>query len=387
MKNFLILILLSVLYFFKAKIIYQCSRYEPMPGQCMNKWVDLYNNVMIDLWKCPTNRYCQIIERNDIEENSVGVCMYNYKKLYDGDKCSQDSECASLNCENNICKGFDEGEICTPNSFQCNDNLACKKSKEILPYGEEKDIYKCQKISQLYELCENDNECDIKLVCSDSYVYEVINYMNKNNIHDITKLNESINLEEYLSFKKNNKKICVNISSIDNGFPSSNPMPCKSGDSINIEIFPNYNESICTSKIDILKNCDKSNTCLISINLGLNNTINISQECMLSSRGNPFCPFDQKEEAWKEYLTKFENFENSLIEPSIFNSGPNYHIPVHKFTFNNFEVSQAFWKYRLWYRYIEADICTQDFFFLKNGSNKYKYFKTFAYIYLALLIL
>jgi hypothetical protein len=37
---------------------------------------------------------------------------------------------------------------------------------------------------------------------------------------------------------------------------------------------------------------------MISINIGKYNKTNITQECMLSSLGNPFCPFNQKEAAW-----------------------------------------------------------------------------------------
>ena len=361
-----------------------------MPDQCMNKWVDLYNNVMVDLWKCPMNKYCHIIERDYGEKDSIGVCMYNYKKLYNGDVCSTDSECASFNCVNNHCKGFDEGEICAPNLFQCNDDLACKRSKEILPYGEEKDIYKCQKISKINEICENDDECDVKLVCGDSYSYDIINFMNKNNIEDITKLRNNLSFEEYLSIKQNNKKKCVNRASISNGFPTSNPMVCKSGDSINIEIFQNYKESICVSRIELIKSCDKSNSCMISINLGKYNKTNISEECMPSSMGNPFCPLNQRESAWKEYLSKFNDYYIILKEKYSTNTvlnGQNYHIPVYKNTLNNFEVSQSFWQYQLWYRYIEADSCAKDFFFLKNGNILFKYYKYFGLIFISLLIL
>ena len=68
---------------------------------------------------------------------------------------------------------------------------------------------------------------------------------------DITTLNDTISLEEYLSYKNNTQKICINRSSIENGLPSSEPMACKSGDSMPIELFPNYTETICVSKINI----------------------------------------------------------------------------------------------------------------------------------------
>ena len=217
--------------------MYQCASYDRMPDQCMNKWVDLYNNIMIDLWRCPMNKYCQVLEKNPGEENTIGVCMYNHKKLYDGDKCIKDAECASLNCVEHKCIGFKEGEYCTPDLYQCANDLVCKKNVEILPYGEKRDVYKCEKIKKINETCENNDDCDVQLICVNSSMYNIINLLNQNNIDDITTLNDTISLEEYLSYKNNSQKICINRSSIENGLPSSDPMACKSGDSMPIELF------------------------------------------------------------------------------------------------------------------------------------------------------
>ena len=384
--NFLIFILSLIFHFINTKVMYQCASYQRMPDQCMSKWVDLYNNVMYDLWTCPTNKFCQILERNYGEKNSIGVCMHNYKKLYHNDICNKDSECVSLNCENNKCIGFKEGEYCTPNLFQCEDNLACKRSKELLPYGEEKEVFKCDKVSKINETCENNDECDVKLICAESYIYDLINLMNKYNIDDITKLNETITLEEYISSKNNSQKICINRAFLENGYPTSDPMICESGDSMDIEIFPDYNESICVSKIEIIKECDKTEFCMISINLGKYIYANITQECMLSSLGNPFCPFKQKENAWKEYLEKYDNFYNETMKESNLFKKIN-HFPVYKDTFNDLEISKSFWSYKLWYHYIEADRCARDFFFLKSNNNIIKYnYKYLGYIILYLLI-
>ena len=387
MKNFFVLIISYILLTkIKSKIIYQCARYGSMPDQCLNKWVDLYNNIYIDLWTCPLNKYCHVLEKNVDRENTIGVCLYNYKKLYDNDECTKDSECASLNCENNICVGFDEGDFCSPNLFQCKDNLACKRSKEIQPYGEEKDIFTCQKVSQINETCENNNECDVKLVCVEAKIYDIINLMHRYNIDDITKLNQNISFDEYLSFKNNTQKICINRASLENGLPSSEPMACISGDTIDIELFPNYNESICVSRTEITKECDITNTCMININLGKYNKTNITQECMLSSMGNPFCPFDQRETAWKNYLEIFEKYARLNGTSKIFNK-IIFHFPVYKDTLNIFEISEAFWSYKLWNQYIEADYCAKQYFFLKNSHYKIKYnYKYLIYIILYLLI-
>lgn len=380
MKKCLIIILFHII---KSRIIYQCAHYLNMPDQCMNKRTDLYNNILIDLWQCPMNKYCQILDKNNLEKNSIGVCMYNYKKLYSGDACTKDSECASLNCENNKCKGFKENEYCTPGLFQCEDNLICKQDKERLPYDEEKNVFKCKKIGELNEPCENSDECDVELVCGDKYSFDVDNLMKQYGINDIMKLNESITLQEYLTYKNSSKKICINRASLENGIPSSEPMACKSGDTINLELFENYTESICVSKNEIIKKCDKSQICTISINLGIkNNKTNISQECLISSLGNPFCPLDQKEKAWKNYLNIFDEYYH-VSQSNIIIKKKLYHFPVYKYTFNEFEVSQSFWSYKLWNHYIEADICTKDFFFLKNIDNIIKY----NYLYLIFILL
>ena len=382
MKNFLIFIF-SFFYCIKARIVYQCSRYAGMPEQCMNIWVDYYNNLMIDLWHCPMNKYCQVLEKNPGEEDTIGVCMYNHKKLYDQDECIKDAECASLNCVEHKCIGFKEGEYCTPNLNQCANDLVCKKTEEYLPYGEKRDVYKCTKLSKINETCETNDECDVQLICGNSSIYEIINLMNKNNIDDITKLKDIISLEEYLLYQNNSQKICINRSSIENGLPSSEPMACKSGDSMEIELFPNYTESICVSKLSIIKGCDQTYTCMIDINLGKYNKTNITQECMFSAIGNPFCPLNQKEKAWNNYLLIHEKYYTKNQKDK---NQKKYHFPVYKDTFNEFEVSQAYWSYQLWNRFIEADSCTRDFFFLKSSDNKINYnYKYLGYIILFLV--
>jgi hypothetical protein len=204
--------------------------------------------------------------------------------------------------------------------------------------------------------------------------------MTKNHIDDITKLKDVISLEEYLSYKNNSKKICINRASIKNGFPSSDPMACTSGDSMQIELFPNYNESICVSKLNITKECDITNTCIIDINLGKYNKTNISQECMFSAIGNPFCPLNQKEKAWNNYLLIHEKYYTKNKNDK---NQKKYHFPVYKDTLDEYEVSQAYWNYELWDKFIEADSCTRDFFFLKSNDNKINYY----YKYLVNIIL
>ena len=170
---------------------------------------------------------------------------------------------------------------------------------------------------------------------------------------------------------------------LDNGFPTSDPMICKSGDSINIEIFPNYNESICVSKKEIIRDCNDNNTCIIKVNFGKLNETEYEQNCLFSTRWNLFCPLDQKELAWYEYLENYQNYyETEVIKK---NKIEGMHFPVYKDTFNNYLISQYFWKYKEWQYNIEADSCTKEYFFLINKGNIIKYF-LFKLIFTFLII-
>lgn len=358
----LFFLILTILYKYIANLtIYQCSRYTGMPDQCLNKWIDSYGNTRMDLWKCPTNKYCQVLSRKD--DNSIGVCTYNYKKLYDQDACSFHAECASFNCDKN-CIGKNIDEFCQQGLFQCKNNLACRKIKEFYPYKEIREFYKCANLSKVNETCENDNECDIRLVCLNKKVIETIN---DTNINSLDELNNSYSkyFDNYISIKNDSKyNICIQRASLDNGLPASNPMACKSGDTMDIELFPNYTESLCISKKEIIKDCNEYNVCVIKANLGKFGDIEIEQNCIFTIRGNPLCPLNQKELAWKNYLSIYEEYYyKSGVEQK---RNSSIHIPAYKDTFNILEVSQAYWYYTEWLYSIGSDSCTRDFFFLRN---------------------
>ena len=381
MQQFLFILLYYLFENIKTAKIYQCARYLGMQNQCLNQWVDTFGNVKVDLWKCPVNMYCHLLSKKYDENNFIGVCTYNYKKLYDKDGCSMDSQCSSFNCTNGKCIGFNGDEYCRPNYFQCANNLTCKITKEILPYGETKQVYKCAKLSQINETCENNNECDVKLVCGNYNIYNLIHLMDSYGIKNINEINNKISLEQYISAKYNTSKVCFERAKLDNGFPSSDSMICKSGDIIDIEIYPNFTESICASKKEIINDCAENNTCTIKANIGQSD-IEIEQNCTFSAMGNPICPLEQKELAWKEYLEKFENYFNS--KEMRMKNNEEKHFPVHKDTLNEYQVSQFFWRYNLWEYNIEADSCTKDYFFLinKDAILKISYFIIFSLILL-----
>ena len=369
----IITIFLYLITYIKGVKIYQCARYRQMGNQCLNQWVDAYGNIKVDLWNCGHNQYCYLMPKKYDEENLIGVCANNKKMLYDGDECSFDSECASFNCSDSKCAGFPINEYCNPNQFQCENNLVCKKDNEIMPYGEIKTVYKCKRISQMDEACENDNECDINLLCGHKSIYTFKELINKNKLNNIFELiNKTINYDDYILLKENNKKkICIERASLENGLPTPDPQFCKSGDAMEMEIFPNYTESICVSKKEIIKDCNENNTCTIKVNLGKLNNMEVDQECMFSAKGNPFCPLAQREQSWKKYLANYQYFYEYLQSNET--QFKNLHIPVYKNTFNNYYVSKSFWYYQKWNYIVEGDSCTKQYIFLQNEGIPVKY--------------
>lgn len=382
MKFFLLSLFYYLFEFIKSIKIYQCGRYNRMASnQCLNQWVDVYGNIKVDLWKCKSNRYCHLLPKRNDEENFIGVCAFNYKKLYDQDSCNMNSECSTIDCQDSKCVGFPIGEYCRPNIFQCANNLVCRSKTEILPYGETKQVYKCDKLSKVNETCDNNNECDIRLICANSSIYQIYDLMKKNNINNIKELTNVIDFENYILLKQNDTKICIERAILDNGFPTSDSMVCKSGDSINLEIYHNYTESVCVSKKEIINDCGEDIKCIITVNLSnINDTV--SQDCIISVRGNPFCPLNEKELAWKEYLKKYDEFYKSENVEGRRES--EFHFPVYKDTFNNLLISQYFWQYKEWYHTVEADSCVKQFFFLLNNEKTLNSY--FSYFIITLIL-
>lgn len=367
MGIFFTFLFLYLYQFAKNRIIYQCARNNGRYEQCLNKWIDPYGNIRIDLWKCPKNKICQLLSRKN-DDNSIGVCSYNYKKLYHYDSCLYHTECSSLICSEGKCAGFIENDICNPGSFQCENNLVCRRRREFYPYKEGRDIYRCSNLSQYNETCENDNECDISLTCTN---FDIINRIQNANISNITELKNEINSKNYILMKNFSNKKCIGRASLENGLPTDNPMACKSGDTINFEIFPNYNETLCVSKKEIIEDCNEENICIIKINLGKFGDIDIKQDCVFTVRGNPICPLDQKEIAWKQYLEEYEKYYKMANVKD--NRQTKIHIPVYKNTFNILEVSQVFWNYRDWLFNIDSDDCSREFFFLRSKGKFLKF--------------
>ena len=346
--------------------IYQCARYDLNSNQCLHEWIDSYGNTRIDLANCDTNQYCQTLTRK-YDEISIGLCTYNFKRLYHNDKCSHNSECSSMSCSKSKCEGIELNNFCSPGRFQCENKLVCKKFKERYIYDEIREVYRCSELSKIGENCVSNYECDEKLVCDSNYLIDDINKFDINSYKNV------------ISQIFNETK-CVKRASLENGAITREPMACKSGVVINYELFEGTKEILCVSKNKVIKDCDKNNKCIIEVNLGNIGIKQIEQDCVFTTKGNPLCPLNEKEIAWNEYLEKYDKYyesgdANKLRKDNI------YHIPVYKDNFNNLDVAKYFWKYKDWEHTLEADECTEAYFFL-NNNGKYLFLSVIFYILL-----
>ena len=157
MKNEL-KVLIFILHLFKYIIsitVYQCSNMDFLPDQCMLNYTDNNGDTHILLKICPENTICQ-----PNRDFSMGFCVFNAKELPPSNKCYYSSQCSIRICTE-LCQGYYEDRYCTPEKLVCNSGLNCRKTYEEYRY-----VYKCLKVSELNEECENNFDCGFNLVCA-----------------------------------------------------------------------------------------------------------------------------------------------------------------------------------------------------------------------------
>lgn len=341
-------------YFLKINSItvYQCSTMQFLPEQCMLNYTDKNGDTHILLKICQQNYICQ-----PNRDYSMGFCIFNVKEVPPGNKCYYSAECSTRNCDNEVCLGYTENKYCNPEKTECNYNMTCRKTLEENRY-----VYKCLNISDIYEECDNNYDCGFNLVCG--YNFSINETINDLEITDNITLNDIKNYtsssDYYLNLTEN--KTCINRASLKNGEITNEEMACESGQGIPIEIFEGKEEFICCSKKRIIKDCDKNNKCIIEVDIGLSTNIELEQDCLFSNIGNLICPLDQKEKAWKNYLDIYESIFSKEIEESV-------HNPYNKFNLQNGDVMKAYWQYFDWIHSIEGDECAIKYFFINNKSN------------------
>lgn len=396
----------------KTVTIYQCQKYWTQSGHCLNKWIDSFGNTRIDLSRCGVNKFCQPLNRIDDRE-TMGICTYNFKRLYSGDICDLNIECSSMVCKKSKCVGLGRRELCTPGRFQCQDNLVCRRQWEKFYRDSYRNVYRCSNISYINESCEYNHECDAKLVCSnylnitdlidiyynpknpynkenpdqinetlieniykfnitknDSIIYDEVE-RNKKRFFNLSQIKDFFNYNDYLKIinERKNNKICINRAALNNGTTTWEAMACKTGDFYQFEIFPGYNESFCVSKKEVISDCDLNKKCKVLMDLGNFGEVEVEEDCIYTTRGNLHCPLNKKENEWKNYLQKYNRYYTFYnIDKN--REEKNFHIPVYKDTFNDYSLSEAFWRYNEWYHTLEADSCTYYYFFLQNYSIK-----------------
>ena len=283
---------LNIIIFFISLIeslsitIYQCSNINLLSDQCMLNYTDKNGDTHILLKICPQNKICQ-----PTRDYTMGFCIINIKEVFPGYECHFSSQCSTRRCSSNICQGFEENKYCNPNKMECNNNMNCRKIFEEYRY-----VYKCLNVSEELEKCESNNDCGLNMVCASNIDFNINNNNYLDNIKDFIEFGDYLNL-----FDKN--KLCINRASLKNGIITNEEMACQSGQLIPIEIFPGKQDYICGSKQKVIKDCDKFFKCIIEVDIGLYGKIELEQECIMSVIGNLICPLNQKEIAWKNYLS------------------------------------------------------------------------------------
>lgn len=363
-------IIISILCFLEiySVTIYQCSNSEFLSDQCMFNWTDKNGNTHISFKKCPDDKICQ-----PIKDYSMGFCVSNFKFAYPGEECKRASQCSSKICQE-TCKGLDFKEYCIPKKKVCDFNLSCRKKFDE---DEQRIVYRCLNLSDINEDCEENDDCELNLVCA--WNKDIGKDIKVSKIEDIKNY---ITMNEYLNITKN--KTCINRASLKNGIISNEPMACESGDLIHVELYQGIKEYFCASKIKIVKDCDFNYKCTVEADVGYFGKIHLEEECVSSNLGNLVCPLNQKENAWKIYLEKYEEiFKKNKINKK--REKEEIHIPYNKDTLKSPELSEYFWEYYDWIHNLDADECTKQYFFVNNQYKSINYSIYLLYIYFLFL--
>jgi hypothetical protein len=341
--------------------------------QCMLNWTDKNGNTHISFKTCPEGQICQTLE-----DKSMGFCYINIKTVYPGEKCYYISQCSSRKCINEYCLGFDFKEFCNPQKRECDQNLNCRKQYNESAYFE-KEIYRCSNLSNVGEECNENNDCELNLVCAWTKDLSKNIILNNTKNFTINNTQQYLSYEEYLNLTQYKNKTCIERASLQNGIISSEIMGCESGDMLEVELYEDVKVRMCVEREKILKDCNESHKCLVEVDLGFFGKLELEEECVDTNLGNLTCPLDQKEKAWKNYLEKYykyiikENLNKKRIKKEI-------HIPYDKDDLKNSELSEAYWRYYDWEHTLEADECVTEYYFINNKSQYLVILNIYVYL-------
>ncbi len=146
-----LLLFINYLIFIKSKFINDilCPQYEC--GKIIeDDLCSIKDNDFFTLQKCNILKTCKF---DFYKNSSCESSEYEYyKKAYPGGECESNEDCLNDECNNGICMGKKEGEICS-NSEYCYFGYYCSNNK------------KCEKLKNENEKCSSSNECKRNLEC------------------------------------------------------------------------------------------------------------------------------------------------------------------------------------------------------------------------------
>ena len=324
---FIISILKIYIYAIERDPVYRCHDNPYRDEQCLTHEklgdVDFY-------WvrKCKGAKVCVKLPYYG---NMTGVCSIKVRSHYDGETCQKNNKCTSGICNNNKCKGFDDGHRCQPGLGQCKKGKVCRFNNK------DDTFHICTHPIGGGEQCEgfikyNTDDNDYFNNNDKSY------YLPENNICE-------------LGYVCSNTK-CTLIHSIDNRGTSTNPLACTSG--------AIYNNT-CITYPPSNNTCQNNNTCSITLT-GINGQQTVP--CLKTSKGAYWCPTSAINLAftdwYNEWLSKRKDNTDTNLE-------------AYRYTANKKSVNELFFRYKYFGLITDADECAYDYFWKNNSSKKLEF--------------
>ena len=260
-------ILLIILFILPFSISEQCQKVicSPLsdPEICISPLNDTSTFQL-----CSSNKTCSPPSEDPIDLVKCEEKKNNPLKKYSNLSCSNNNECYSNKCINNLCEGIKENEICNFTN-ECIYGKVCR-------FNNENDTDKtCQNPKKENEKCENEKECENEYGCLNNKCTKYFSLKNGES--------ENFNLNEFFSF-------CESGYSDENGV-------CK-------------NLTLNEKKIE----CDDNiNTCEYYDNNG--NIFKVPENCLCgyNNLGKQYCLLGSGNENYTKFIRELKkyHFNNS----------------------------------------------------------------------------
>lgn len=310
--------------------IFKCSESKLQKDICMVSGIESVGEETRTIYyldNCSSSKKCQFIG------DSYGVCIKPYPSLgFTGDKCHQDEECISRNCEDKKCKPKSVGASCSENS-QCDDESACVYNKEVSDYI-------CKKLVGKGDKCISDNECPFNTVCSGT---------------------------------RNNEGTCIDYFSLGVGEVSYNELACASGQIYSYHLSSGSKKSVCAEHTLKEPTCDQSDVktgyhCKISINYSTAEgvgPIDDIVDCVCKPNGEFGCPALSDSESFKNYVEVYKKEIEKVKTKGVQISNMDRHHWYNK------KIKDAYMRYSLYPQLEGADECYEHYILDSNHLHVY----------------